>query len=277
MFQKSLIIFAIIILVLSPTPTYSATDESFYCQTPGTSSDCCFQLAHRVSTGHNSHRASIVLTNNSGYNMTLGVKNLEDGRWVTSEDYGGNNSIIIDCQPRSLLDNESETISSVTSHFFGGLTGYVTFNIHDNMSSTFTITWKVPAMFGSPQYEFNFFNESSYNDYEVTNSTTFENTVYQVTMNKKIKTIPIYNTKPWKLILVILSIVIILVMICYCCICCINYFESENPRPGPANQPGPAEYWPEPERPAPYWSNKKAHRNIVDYKRFKPGPPAERY
>src|SRR6266480_4824879 len=184
MFQKPFIIFTIVILVLSPTSIYSAYDLikkdisaaegqniSFYCKN-GTSQLCCSQLAHRVSSDNHSRCASIVLTNDSGYNMTLVAKNLEDGRWITSDDYGGGNGININCQPRSLLVNESETISSVSSHFFGGVKGYVSYNIHDNMTSKFTISWKVPTI-GSPQYDL---NGLSSHDYEVKDSKTFEDT-----------------------------------------------------------------------------------------------------
>src|SRR5581483_11161872 len=170
MFQNPFIIFAIVILVLSSTFTYSAhnvikndihiSEEqniSFYCQN-GTSQTCCSQLAHRVSNDNHSRCISIVLKNNSGYNMTLEAINLEDGRWINSQDYGGSKTVNINCQPRSLPVNETETFSSVTSHFLGGLAGYVSFIIHDNMMSKFTISWKVPLI-GSSQYEVNFLNK----------------------------------------------------------------------------------------------------------------------
>src|SRR5437763_111693 len=181
MFQKPFIIFVIVNLVLSPTSTYSAYDlirkdtsegnTSFYCQ-DGTSQLCCSQLAHRVSNDNHSRSASIVLTNNSGYNMTLVAQNLEEGRWITSKDYGGGNSININCQPRSLLlVYESETISSVSSRFLGGVKGHVSYKIHDNMTSKFIISWNVPLI-GSPQYDL---SGLSNNDYEVKNSSTLEN------------------------------------------------------------------------------------------------------
>ena len=197
MFQKPFIIFAIVILVLSPTSTYSAYDLikkdisegqniSFYCQS-GTSQHCCSQLAHRVSSDHHSRCASIVLMNNSGHNIDLDVVNLEDGRWIVSGDYSGGNDININCQPRSLLDGESETISSVTSHFVGGITGYVNFIIKDDTSSKFNISWKVPTI-GSPEYEFSFFNESSYfKKYDVIKNNAFDDTVFQVTINENIE------------------------------------------------------------------------------------------
>src|SRR5688572_17084885 len=116
MLQQSFIIFTIVILVLSQTSTYSAYDlitrkdtsegnTSFYCQ-DGTSQICCSQLAHKVSSDNHSKCASIVITNNSGYNMTLVAQNLEEGRWITTKDYGGGgNNININCQPRSLPVN----------------------------------------------------------------------------------------------------------------------------------------------------------------------------
>src|SRR5581483_3437546 len=153
MFRKSFVnVIIILVLVLSPTFTYSAhniikkdvTEEqniNFYCQS-GTSQSCCSQIAHRVSSDNHSRCASIVLMNNSGHNIDLDVVNLEDGRWIASGDYSGGNNINLNCQPRSLLDGESETISSVTSHFGGGITGYVNFIIKDDTSSKFNISWK---------------------------------------------------------------------------------------------------------------------------------------
>ncbi|PKC17442.1 hypothetical protein RhiirA5_368992 [Rhizophagus irregularis] len=212
MVQNPLIIFAIVILVvlvLSPTFTYSEDNSSFSCQ-DGTSQSCCSQLAHRVSSEHNSRCASIVLTNESGYNMDSTNKNLEDGRWLTSTDYFGANSVNITCEPRSLLDNESETISSVTSHVFGGLKGYFSFKINDSMTSEFTISWKVPTI-GSPQYEFNFLNDLSNQYYIVNNNKTFEDTVYQITINKINKINE--NKTPISLIIVIVLLGIGLVVI----------------------------------------------------------------
>jgi hypothetical protein len=213
MFQQLLIIFAIVILVLLPTTTYSA--GSFYCQS-GSSQSCCVQLAHRVSNDYNSRCASIILTNNSGYSMTLEVGNLEDGRWLTSEDYSGENGININCEPHSLGDDESETISSVTSHFLGGSKGYVIFNIHDNTTSSFTISWNAPFI-GSSEYNFNFYNESSYNDYDVTNSSEFENTVYKIKITNKHEKMP----SQYIILIVsgVLAIIIILSSIFYYCCC----------------------------------------------------------
>ncbi|CAG8666728.1 7844_t:CDS:2 [Rhizophagus irregularis] len=99
--------------------------------------------------------------------MTLEVENLEDGRWLTQEDYVhyvGANSTNINCQPRNLTDNENETISSVTSHFLGGVKGFASFLIHDDMTSKLNISWEVPTI-GTPQYEFNFLGELSYQHY----------------------------------------------------------------------------------------------------------------
>jgi hypothetical protein len=249
MFQKPLIIFAIVILVLSPTSTYSANDvikndisegQNFYCQ-DGTSESCCSQLAHRISDAHLSHCASIVLTNNSGYNMTLEVVNLEDGRWLKSEDYGvNNNNISINCEPRPLPDNDSETISSVTSHFLGGIKGYVSFNIHDNITSKFTVSWKVPTV-GSPQYEFYFLNIFSNQLYDVTKKSTFGNTVYQITISNKNK-----PTMPLVLYIILLFVaarfVIILISVIGFSIYRLIERRRINPNP-PAFRPGPPAYY----------------------------------
>ncbi|CAB4383906.1 unnamed protein product [Rhizophagus irregularis] len=233
MFQKLLIIFAIVILILSPTFTYSANDiikydisgSSFYCQ-DGTSRSCCSQLAHRVSSDHHSRCASIVLTNKSGYNMDLVAKNLEDGRWLTSEDYVGGNSVNINCEPHSLLDNESETISSVTGRFLGGLTGYVSFKINDDMTNEFTISWKVPTI-GSPQYEFNFLNDTSNQHYDVKMDNVFENTVYQITINNKDNKDKTFISSIMFLVIIVLVIIVIFAIVS-CCNTCRQRF-----RPGP--------------------------------------------
>ena len=138
--------------------------------------------------------------------MDLDVNNLEDGRWITSKDYEdyGNNIDIVDCQPRSLLVGESETISSVTSHFGGGVKGYVSFIINDDTSSIFTISWEVPTI-GPPKYEFNFLDKSSNHKYDVIETSSFDDTVYQVTIDKSDK-----NIEKWLslIILIIISLVI---------------------------------------------------------------------
>lgn len=175
MFLKPFITFAIVILVLSPTFTYSTVDISGDCN----DESCCFQLAHQVCNDHHSRCASIFLNNKSGYNMSLVANNLEDGRWLTSKDYIVDNSVNIKCEPHSLSENESETISSVTSHFLGGVKGYVSFKIADNLKSEFTISWKVPTI-GPPLYEFNFLNNLSYHHYDVIKEIAFEDTVYQI-------------------------------------------------------------------------------------------------
>ncbi|RIA95484.1 hypothetical protein C1645_816560 [Glomus cerebriforme] len=201
---------------------------SFYCQN-GTSQLCCYQLAHRVSSDNHSRCASIVLKNNSGYRMNLEAQNLEDGRWITSEDYKGGNNISINCQPRSLLNNESETISSVTGRFIGGLTGYVSFNILDNMTSNFTISWKVP-LFGSPQYDLNGLSE---HDYEVIKNSTFEDTVYIVTINAINK-----NKKPFILIIIfsVIAIVIAIVLVLVIISCYIRRIRRPNVPPNPGTR-----------------------------------------
>jgi ABC-type antimicrobial peptide transport system permease subunit len=232
MFQKLHIIFAIVILVLlPPTSIHSASNENFYCQ-DGTSQSCCTQLAHKVSSDNNSRCASIVLINNSGYNMTLGAKNLEDGRWLTSKDYVGDNSIDIDCQPHPLLVNESETISSVTSHFFGGIKGYVIFNINDNMLiSNFTISWKVPAFFGSPEYDFGFHDISSYDDYNVDKNSEFENTVYKITITNKHKPkeMPLSTPNHPNITLIVIGTLFLIIVIILSLL--VYYFKIHRVRP----------------------------------------------
>ncbi|CAJ0763539.1 16671_t:CDS:2, partial [Entrophospora sp. SA101] len=83
----------------------------FACQN-GTSLGCCPLLAHRIASQHHSRCATIILINNTGYNITLAASSLEDGRWVTQYDYDGN--IDINCMPHSLIDGQSEAISSVS-------------------------------------------------------------------------------------------------------------------------------------------------------------------
>ncbi|GES99096.1 hypothetical protein GLOIN_2v1548905 [Rhizophagus clarus] len=121
-------------------------DNEFFCPN-GSSLICCPLLAHRVATEYHSRCASIILINNSGYNLTLETVDLEDGRWITTDDY--ERIIDVNCEPHSILNGESEAISSVTSHFFGGIMGFVTFTMDDDISSQFVISWDVPTV-GSP-------------------------------------------------------------------------------------------------------------------------------
>ncbi|CAG8486892.1 30762_t:CDS:2 [Gigaspora margarita] len=115
--------------------------------------------------------------------MTLNIVNLEDGRWVTSDDYG-DDSININCEPHSLLEHESEAISSVTNHFLGGVQGYVSYIIEDDMSSQFIISWEVSPI-GSQKYYFSFLDESYMQDYQVNFEYSLGNTIYQVKIDKK--------------------------------------------------------------------------------------------
>ncbi|CAG8683073.1 12566_t:CDS:2, partial [Racocetra fulgida] len=108
---------------------FEEQDISFFCRN-GTSLSCCPHLANKIAYKHYSRCASIILINNSGYNMTLDVVNLEDGRWVTSDDYG-DDVFDLNCKPRSLLPYESEAISSVTNQVLGGVIGYVSYIIDD--------------------------------------------------------------------------------------------------------------------------------------------------
>ncbi|RIA86945.1 hypothetical protein C1645_778420 [Glomus cerebriforme] len=202
MSHKKLIVFVniILILVFLSTSTYSAPhdtidtiehdlniieeqDMNFFCQ-DGTSTSCCPPLAHRVASKHHSRCASIILNNKSGYNMSLSTINLEDGRWVTSKD-DDDGYIEINCEPHSLLNGESEAMSSVTSHFLGGVKGYVIFTMDDDISSNFIISWEVPTI-GSPGYFFNFLDKPSRNKYVVKYENSFGNTVFQVTISPEI-------------------------------------------------------------------------------------------
>ncbi|CAG8646203.1 9056_t:CDS:2 [Paraglomus brasilianum] len=148
-----------------------------FCQN-GTSLTCCPLLAHRIASEHHSRCASIVLNNKSGYNIRLVVSRLEDGRWVTSDDSG---DIDIDCSPRTDLANgESEVFSSVTSHFLGGISGYVTLIINDNVSTTFAIDWKAPSIgLGSNEYNV---DRLPTEDYDVALQHGFDDTVFEVTV-----------------------------------------------------------------------------------------------
>src|SRR5439155_8068509 len=124
------------------SPPIEETGGPFYC---GTTLTCCPLLAHKIASEHRSRCASIMLDNNSGYNMNLGFASLEDGRWVTSDDSG---DVDIDCSPRieRLANGESLVLSSVTSHFLGGIRGYAKFSLDDDFDTTFTIHWDVPLI-----------------------------------------------------------------------------------------------------------------------------------
>src|SRR5436190_526367 len=74
------------------SPPIEETGGPFYCD--GTTLTCCPLLAHKIASEHRSRCASIMLDNNSGYNMSLVFASLEDGRWVTSDDSG---DVDIDC------------------------------------------------------------------------------------------------------------------------------------------------------------------------------------
>ncbi|CAJ0628815.1 13797_t:CDS:2 [Entrophospora sp. SA101] len=153
-------------------------DIDFACQN-GTSLGCCPLLAHRIASQHHSRCATIILINNTGYNITLAASSLEDGRWVTQYDYDGN--IDINCMPHSLIDGQSEAISSVSSHFLGGIKGYLFFEIEDANSSNFLISWNVPII-GSPVYSSYGLSEEKYT---IKSQRSLSNTVYYVTVDSK--------------------------------------------------------------------------------------------
>ncbi|CAJ0750026.1 22932_t:CDS:2 [Entrophospora sp. SA101] len=136
-------------------------DINFACQN-GTSLRCCPLLAHQISSQHHSRCATIILVNKTGYKITLTVSSLEDGRWVTQYDYDGN--ININCIPHSLINGQSEAISSVSSHFLGGIKGYLFFEIGDANSSNFLISWDVPTI-GSPVYSSDGLSEEKIEEY----------------------------------------------------------------------------------------------------------------
>ncbi|CAG8497255.1 1680_t:CDS:1 [Cetraspora pellucida] len=199
MSHKQFIIFAITLAFLT-TFTYSTPyetieddifeqDINFFCKN-GTNLSCCPHLANRIAHKHYSRCASIILINNSGYNMTLDVVNLEDGRWVTSDDYG-DDVIDINCKPRTLSNYESEAISSVTNRLLGGVIGYVSYTIDDDMSSKFIISWEVSAI-GQPRYYFSFLDKSYTHEYNVRFEQSFGDTVYQVKIDKKIPLMPFF-------------------------------------------------------------------------------------
>src|SRR5581483_3249823 len=97
-------------------------------------------------------------------------------------------------------------------------------------SSKFNISWKVPTI-GSPEYEFSFFNESSYfKKYDVIKNNAFDDTVFQVTINENIKP----PSSPIILIILItifVSGLIIVIFIAY------RYINSDTP-PVPNRIPG---------------------------------------
>ncbi|CAB4374947.1 hypothetical protein RhiirA1_446798 [Rhizophagus irregularis] len=216
-YKLSLIFVNIIILVLLSTFAYSAPynnttehnendiikeqDDNFICLS-GSNIACCPQLAHHVASKYHSRCASIVLINKSGYNMVLDIINLEDGRWVTSDDY---DDIDINCEPHSLLNDESEAISSVTSHFLGGISSVVIFTIDDDISSSFFISWNVPTI-GSPKYLIEFFDKSSKDKYSIITQKTFRNTVFRIEIHKRI---------PWTWSILPLLVFFIAIPCCY--------------------------------------------------------------
>nr|CAG8563848.1 9092_t:CDS:2 [Entrophospora candida] len=104
---------------------------------------------------------------------------LEDGRWVTQYDYDGN--ININCTPHSLINGQSEAISSVSSHFLGGIKGYLFFEIGDANSSNFLISWDVPTI-GSPVYSSDGLSEKKYT---IKSQGSLNDTVYYVTVDSK--------------------------------------------------------------------------------------------
>ncbi|PKY20219.1 hypothetical protein RhiirB3_407955 [Rhizophagus irregularis] len=137
------------------------------------------------------------------------------------EDYG--RVIDVNCEPRSILNGESEAISTVTSHFLGGVLGFVTFIMDDDMSSKFIISWDVPTI-GFPGYYFNFMDETSKHKFAINSQNTFGDTVFRIEIYEKIPwtwpTIPLYFLVPF----LMLSIAI------PCCCISIIFGETQYPR-----------------------------------------------
>nr|CAG8472912.1 6745_t:CDS:2 [Entrophospora candida] len=211
----------IIVLVFSSTSTYSALTEQdidFACQN-GTSLGCCPLLAHRIASQHHSRCATIILINNTGYNITLAASSLEDGRWVTQYDYDGD--IDIDCMPHSLLGGQSEAISSVSSHFLGGIKGYLFFEINDANSSNFLISWNVPII-GSPVYSSYGLSEEMYT---IKSQRSLSNTVYYVTVDSK------SNWNNWNIMVLSFPF---LILLC----CCSGFVKDNSPREQESNSFG---------------------------------------
>ncbi|CAG8466676.1 2614_t:CDS:2 [Paraglomus occultum] len=192
-------------------PPIEATSGPFLCH--GTNATCCPLLAHKIASEHSSRCASIILDNKSGYNVSLVVASLEDGRWVTSDDSG---DVDIDCSPRTgrLANGELEVLSSVTSHFLGGIRGYATFRLDDDAFNVFTIYWDAPLI-GSNGYGITGLPTTKYH---VALQHDLDRTVFQVTIRPVIT----YPTN-WGSIFSVLSLIGIVCFILLCCsACCVQ-------------------------------------------------------
>ncbi|CAG8466597.1 2610_t:CDS:1, partial [Paraglomus occultum] len=177
-------------------PPIEATSSPFLCQEASATCSCPL-LARKISSEHNSRCASIILDNKSSYNVRLVVASLEDGRWVTSDDSG---DVDIDCSPRTkrFANDELEVLSSVTSHFLGGIRGYATFHLDDDASTNFTIYWDAPLL-GDNSYGITGLPTTKY---QVALQNNLDNTVFQVT----VRPVSTYSTD-WGSIFSVLSLI----------------------------------------------------------------------
>ncbi|CAI2170753.1 13595_t:CDS:1 [Funneliformis geosporum] len=186
-------------------PLFEQDIGSFYCE-DGSSLECCPLLSRNFASRHHSRVATIVLINNSGYEMELVAVSLESGRWITSND----NNYNISCEPQiyPLANGQGEAFSSVTSHFLGGVKGYAIFSMNDDILSNFIISWSVPTI-GSPKYKISGISLSE--NYDIVLERDLGNTVYRVIVESP--------TSFWTLFTIIPPFVI---LPCCCCACFSN-------------------------------------------------------
>src|SRR5438552_7467849 len=111
-FQLLLLIFLVFLTTYTyTTPIIEQGIGSFYCRNK-TNIFCCPLLAHRAAVNDvDSVAASIVLTNKSGYRITLVAASLEKGSWLSSDH--------INCEPPTVpLENgQSEVFSAITTSY----------------------------------------------------------------------------------------------------------------------------------------------------------------
>ncbi|CAG8502803.1 5315_t:CDS:1 [Funneliformis caledonium] len=179
--QFTLIINLFIILLILSTSIDSNTliERDNIDFTPCTGEFCCASLAKKIAEKNFAHVATIAIVNKSGYNITHLPVTLEDGRFVKHDDH---ENIDINCEPQTepLVNDQTETFSSITSRVFGGVKGIAIFTINDGGSSTFALFWNVPTI-GPPIYEIEglpnerYYNETKYG---------LDNTLYQVTIHQ---------------------------------------------------------------------------------------------
>ncbi|GBC03515.1 hypothetical protein RclHR1_05170005 [Rhizophagus clarus] len=122
---------------------------------------------------------TIVLINQSGYNITYSQVDFKDGRWITQADTGNT----ITCDPSTyppLPNGQSETFSTANSRTAFGTEGTVFFGIGDQMAppSTFSIYWLNPEI-GVNNYIVTISNTSLYS-YHNLDPGEGNNAVYQV-------------------------------------------------------------------------------------------------